>query len=240
MSVQNQRDNPSVRAESWERFVMELDRWIAENGDALVPQSATVTTLAGAGYALGQRVKNARLAYRRGALSAARVRELEARQGWSWDGYASRSAQVREQRVAALRAYRAANGTLDGLESTDPVLARWLRDQRSAALSSAERRELERIPGALEVRKGRLEEFLTGMRSWLAGDPDRGAGDVRYSTMHRLGRQQIPLGRRAAYWRARHAEGKLAADQIAQIETLPGWAWRPSPDASVSRDEPIQ
>ena len=240
MSVQEQRDNRSVRADSWERFVVELDRWIAENGDARVQQSTTVTSLAGERYALGQRVKNARLAYRRGALSDARASELEARQGWSWDGYASRSALVWEQRIAALRAYRAEHGTFDGLESADPVLARWLRERRSSALSSVDRRELERIPGALELRKGRLEEFLTAMRSWLAADPDRGAGDVRYSTVYRLGRQQIPLGRRAAYWRARHAEGKLPADQIAQIEALPGWAWRPSPDASVGRDEPVQ
>ena len=212
----------------WPVFLAELDWWIACEGDSLVPQTASSRVVAAVPFPLGQRVKNYRIRYRRGLLEESQIRELEARFGWSWNGYSGRSAKIWNQRVAAVRAHVAEHGTLDGLETADPVLSRWLREQRRMSLTAWQRRELGQISGALEPRKGRLEEFLTAMRSWMAAEPDRDAGDVRFSTQHlTAGPDVVPLGRRVAYWRSRYAAGQLEPADVHAIESLPGWRWAP-------------
>lgn len=220
-----ERAQPHLR--SWRVFLAELDWWITQHGDSLVPQAAVGRTVAGSPYPLGHRVKSYRVRYRRGLLEAGRARALEARPGWSWDGYSGRSAKIWDRRVAALLDFVAQHGSLAGLESVDPVLSRWLRDQRGTALTTEQRQQLSRIPAALEPRKGRLEEFLTAMHSWVAAEPDRDAGDVRFSTQHLSGSDTVPLGRRVAYWRSRYAAGQLEPFDVQAIETLPGWQWAP-------------
>lgn len=218
-------DGPRAQGSTWMTFLDELDWWVAQHGEALVPQAATSRVIGGVPYPLGQRVKNQRIRYRQGALDGSRIRELEDRAGWSWSGYASRSAKIWEQRIAALLEYVSERGSLDGLEAVDPLLARWLRAQRDVSLTSSQRRELGKIPGALEQRKVRLEEFLTAMRGWLAAEPDRDASEVRFSTVFRIGRQIIPIGRRVAYWRSRYEAGLLDEGTVAAIASLPGWQW---------------
>ncbi len=218
------------RGAEWSLFLAELDCWIAAGRDASVPQSATGRLVGGVPFALGRRVKVCRVQYRRGALDPVRIRELEARPGWSWDGYSARSAKVWNRHLSELRDHLAERGTLDGLETVRPLLARWLRQQRTAELTPAQRRALAPIPGVLEVRKGRLDQFISLVRGWVALDPDRDAGDVRFSTVHRVGTDDASLGRRVAYWRSRYAAGQLDATEIAAIEDLPGWRWA-TPDA---------
>lgn len=228
-----------TQASAWTTFLDELDWWISQKGEALVPQAATSRVIAGVPYPLGQRVKSQRIRYRQGTLEGSRIQELEDRAGWSWSGYASRSAKIWDRRIAALHDYVSEHGSLDGLEAVDSLLSRWLRAQRDAALTSAQRRELGKIPGALEQRKVRLEEFLTAMRSWIAAEPGRDAGDVRFSTVFRIGRQVIPIGRRVAYWRSRHAAGQLDDVAAAAIAALPGWDWNSATrrPASTAVDE---
>jgi hypothetical protein len=217
----------SARAAAWARFLDELDWWIEQHGDAAVPQTATSRLVDGVPYPLGRRVRAQRERHRRGTLDVERARALEAREGWSWDGYAPRSARVWQQRLAEVGAYVDAHGTLDGLESANAPAARWLRDQRTAELAPAQRQELARIPGATTERKSRLDEFVAAMRGWLAVEPDRTAGDVQFSTVYRVGRASVPLGKRVAYWRSRYAAGRLTAAEVEAIEALPGWSWEP-------------
>lgn len=220
-----QREMGRTQEAAWTTFLDELDWWIGQHGEARVPQAATSRIIAGVPYPLGQRVKNQRIRYRQGTLDAVRTRELEERAGWSWSGYASRSAMIWERRIAALHDYVSEHGSLDGLEAVDSLLSRWLRAQREAALTNSQRRELGKIPGALEQRKVRLEEFLTALRGWIAAEPDRDAGDVRFSTVFQIGRQVIPIGRRVAYWRSRYKAGQLDEVTTAAIASLPGWDW---------------
>lgn len=215
------------RAAAWARFLDELDWWIEQHGDAAVPQTATSRVVDGVPYPLGRRVRAQRERYRRGALDADRVSALQARSGWSWDGYAPRSARVWEQHLAEVRAYVDEHGALDGLESVNAPAARWLRDQRNAELTPPQRRELARIPGATTQRKSRVDEFVAAMRGWLAVEPDRDAGGVQFSTVYRVGRASVPLGKRVAYWRSRYAAGRLTAGEVEAIEALPGWSWEP-------------
>lgn len=216
----------SMRLEAWTGFLEELDWWIARHGDARVPQSAT-SCAGGVDYPLGQRVKNVRIRYRAGALSDTQVTELTAREGWSWDGYSARSSKVWSEHLTQLQAHVNERGTLDGLEGIDAPLSRWLRQQRNEQLTTKQRRELARIPGALEERKTRLGDFIRALQAWISAESDRDAGDLRYADTHRVGSHSIPLGRRAAYWRERYAAGQLSAAEVAALAAVPGWDWTP-------------
>lgn len=209
----------------WVRFLSQLDEWIAVHGDANVPQAAVVVDDSGRAYPLGQRVKSARVSHRRGAMPADRVRDLETRESWSWDGYVARSAAVWEQHIAAARLYVATHGSLKGVDSSQPALARWLREQRTNTLPPDRRRELELIPGALTDRKAQADRFVEAMRSWISAAPDRDAASLRFTTEHTMGGRVIPLGRRAAYWRSRYAAGRLPEAAATKLATLPGWEW---------------
>lgn len=193
----------------------------------MVPQAGTGSDVDGKPYSLGQRARNYRIRYRRGVLDESRVRELESRTGWSWDGYAGRSAAVWQRHALELRAHAAAHDGLDGLETVNPGLSRWLRAQRDAVLTKDQRMELADVAGALRTRKGRLPEFVGAAHQWVASESDRDAGDIRFSTVLTVGSTTVPLGRRAAYWRSRHAAGRLRPAEVEAIETLPGWRWEP-------------
>jgi len=216
----------TTRRKAWSEFLEQLDWWISRHGDASVPQTAT-SRAGGVDYPLGQRVKNVRIRYRADALSASQMAELTARAGWSWDGYSARSTKVWSGHLAQLQAYVDEHGTLDGLEGIDAPLSRWLRQQRNEQLTTEQRRELARIPGALEERKTRHSDFIRALRDWIATEPDRDAGHLRYADTHPVGRRNIPLGRRAAYWRERYATGALSDAETAALAAVPGWDWTP-------------
>jgi len=213
--------------ETWARFLTELDWWIAQHGDAAVPQAGT-SLAAGEPYPLGRRVKAYRVQHRQGTLPASRARDLRQRAGWTWDGFAARGARAWDQNFETIRAYAAEHGGLDGLEATDAPSARWLREQRTAPLTDAQRRKLHRIPGALQNRKARFEEFLSTLQAWISAHPERDASALRFTTVHRSGRTDYPLGKRAAYWRDRHAAGRLSDTETAALAAVPGWRWEPA------------
>lgn len=215
-----------AREQTWRRFLAELDSWIAEHGDAVVPQAAE-SAAQGEPYALGARVKAYRAARRRGTLPAERVKAMESRPGWTWDGYTARASKAWEQHLNAVQQHVTAHGSIDGLEAADPPTARWLRQQRTATLTPAQQRALQRIPGALQDRKGRFGEFLTALRGWVAAEPSRDAGALRFTSVYRVGRSEYPLGKRAAYWRARYAQGRMSDAEVSALAAIPGWVWEP-------------
>lgn len=216
----------TTRPKAWTEFLEQLDWWISQHGDGSVPQAAT-SCADGVDYPLGQRVKNLRIRYRAGALSASQIADLASRAGWSWDGYSVRSSKVWSEHLAQLRAHVDERGGLDGLEGINAPLSRWLRQQRNEQLTAMQRRELARIPGALEERKTRHGDFLRALRDWISAEPERDAGDLRYADTHNIGGHRIPLGRRAAYWRERYAAGQLDAAEISALAAVPGWDWTP-------------
>lgn len=68
------------REDRWQRGIVELRRFIATRGHALVPSSYKTPT----GFDLGSWVFNRRAHYRAGRISAERIAELEAQPGWTW------------------------------------------------------------------------------------------------------------------------------------------------------------
>lgn len=71
----------SASVERWERGVSALRAYIRLYGHASPPQKTVFE-----GFQLGFWVRNRRLEYRRGQLSAPRIQELEAVPEWSWTG----------------------------------------------------------------------------------------------------------------------------------------------------------
>ncbi|WP_298462032.1 helicase associated domain-containing protein [uncultured Cellulomonas sp.] len=228
---------PAGKRDAWAQLLAELDWWVEQHGSAYVPQQATSRLVDGKPYPLGLRLTTRRHEHRTGKLSADRARELEGRPGWSWSGFAPRSEQTWTTQLQTVRAYADEHGTLDGLETAHPVAARWLRQQRatSAELSTAQRRELAAIPGALEQRKTRLEEFISAMQAWIAQDPSRDASQVRLSTVAQIDDVQVPIGKRAEYVRGRYAAGRLPSETVDAIAALPGWDWTPAKTRAAAR-----
>ncbi len=221
---------PSTRrdanAAAFATLLAELDWWIRQRGSAAVPQSAVGRDVDGRPYPLGQRLHDKRKAHRAGRLDPDQARALERRPGWAWSQADRVSADAWSRHVQTLRAYAGQNGSLDGLESVHPAAASWLRLQRERDLSDPQRRELQAIPGALQQRRERIGDFVAALRDWVAQDPDRDAGALRWSTVHHVDGRAVPLGKRAAYVRARHDAGALTPDQVAALEAVPGWDWQ--------------
>lgn len=95
-----------------ERYLAELEEYVAANGSADVPENYVTA----AGFALGASLKRIRRLHRNGELPAHRAAALEAIAGWSW-GIGVTQKQLNEQALAALRAFVAREG-----HATVPVI----------------------------------------------------------------------------------------------------------------------
>lgn len=217
-------------------LLAELDWWVARHSSADVPQMAHSRTVAGTSYWLGKRVSEARVAHGRGTLAPALARQLEQRPGWSWRVREDRWDQQWETKAAALAEHVTTHGSLDGLEQ---ATYQWLIRQRAALAKMPEdrKRRLKAIPGALDSRDTRVRDFVAAARAWLDQGPSgadamgRTMADLRYVDTVTLDTgTTVPLGKRATYYRRRHAglEGThpLTAEEKAQIEELPAWTWQ--------------
>lgn len=206
-------------------FLAELDRWVDEHGDALVPQAAQ-TVVAGEAYRLGKQVQDARVAHGHGTLSPALEHELPRRAGWAWRalGAASwnRHAAVLEQHVAG-------GGTISELPG---ATYKWLMRQRPRidTMPAAQADRLRAVPGALIARDTAVPDFIAAARTWLAEDPSRTMAMLRKRDTVTIDGVQVPVGKRAVYYRRRlkGLEGTYPlpqheADAIASA--LHGWTW---------------
>lgn len=209
-------------------LLTELDWWVTEHGDALVPQMAYSREVAGRPYWLGKQVSIARIAHRRGDLSAVLEAELPKRPGWTWNGGDAREGATWERHHGLLTQHVAEHGTLPPLRS---ATYKWLMRQRAKLgdLPAERARQLAEIPGALVRRDTRVPEFVRAARLWLAEDRERTMSALRYSATVTVDDDTFPLGRRATYYRRRRAglEGThpLTDEETALIESLPEWDW---------------
>lgn len=94
-----------TQAQRWARHLAALDLFIAEHGHARVP-AGHVQRLDTESVPLGPWVGYVRQRYRRNALPAGRIADLEARTGWAWGplrpgptGDADRNVEIRRLRA---------------------------------------------------------------------------------------------------------------------------------------------
>ncbi len=152
-----------------------------------------------------------RAAYARGRLTAAQISQLEGLPGWTWNRHAESWQEQYEQVAKTV----SAGGAYPRSRSR---LGAWIDVQRRAY-----RR------GSLSAERSVLLESLPGWRWRL-----RESWDERYFVLSEYIAEngQLPGTRTSlGYWiagqRVASREGRLCADQMRRLESLPGWTWGP-------------
>ena len=211
-----------VLDELWSAGVTAVRAFAAEHGHANVPNSYVSPE----GHRTGVWVNSRRGEYAAGKLPADRIAELEAIPGWIWR--IVDSGALWAAGVAAVRAYAAENADArvpDGHVSPDGHrTGAWVQARRqqyaTGSLSADRIAELESLPGW--VWNMLDAQWVAGIAAVRAYATKHGHARVPYSFMS-------PDGHRTGPWaqsrRRDYAAGKLSADRIAELESLPGWAW---------------
>lgn len=232
----------NVKDAEWETHFAQLQRWVKLTGHAN-PGAADLVD----GFDIGKWVQKQRsrirgnqwVDRRRGdvirteTLSDDRTARLRALPGWvehtreaSWDaGYARLVAYVEQHGQLPAQGYI----TPDGHRLGSWILKNrqvWLRDHggdnrtQKGFLGPEREHLLEQIPGwTWQPLEERWSTMLDGLRQHVAagGDASRVPQHV---TVEGAALGNWVIGQRMAYRR-----GKLAAERVAQLEQIPGWAW---------------
>jgi hypothetical protein len=86
----------------------------------------------------------------------------------------------------------------------------------------------------------RFARHLGALTAYVARE---GHTNVPYAHRERCADDEVALGRWVAYVRSRARAGRLAPDQAAQLEAVPGWHWqrrRPGPAPQHARNAEIR
>ena len=205
------------KSDYWESAFDLLCAYQRENGKTAVPGSLIYE-----GFKLGEWVERQRSAYRKGALDLARVRRIEAIDGWLW----TPTEDKWERGFTELVAYAAEHG-----DALVPVayavngyrLGGWVNTQRLAYFDGT----------MLPERRARLEN-VSGWSwdplgdSWerafnLVADYANEHGTARIPDDYRVG--EFGLGAWVGTQRTGRRKGTLSADREKRLGALPGWIW---------------
>jgi superfamily II DNA or RNA helicase len=201
----------------WREGFETLQTFVAREGRALVPVNYTEGS-----FPLGQWVTRQRATKRRGKLAEDRASLLEALPGWAWEPAQDRWREGFE----ILQTFVAREGhalvLVNHTEGSFP-LGQWVAGQRA----SKRKRELE-------GDRPSLLEALPGW-AWKPAQDRWGFGiDALTSFVNREGHALVPvnhtegsfpLGQWVSERRKSHRLGKLEADRVSYLESLPGWVW---------------
>jgi hypothetical protein len=205
----------------WETNFALLERFVAREGHARVPQSHVED-----GVMLGRWVTKQQASHRAGRLTGSRVDRLEALPGWCW----SRHAQQWEDYFALLERFVAREGhALVPQDHEDQEkLGIWVSTQRSTykegRLSGEQIERSEALPGwSWDAISDRWETNFGVLQHFVGRE-----GHARVPAHHIEG--DVPLGRWVTNQRVSHRDGRLSKRQIARLEALPGWSWDPIAD----------
>jgi len=237
---------PSTTASTGVDPLAILDAFIGEHGHASVPQHYVTAD----GFALGARVKQWRRAHKKraGQTTTAFESELEARKGWLWEASKANRAVTPDgrihpasddmfaERVRALRLFSHEHGHTFVPQSTVTVtgveLGLWVRAQRFAyrrSLSDPHRNISDQRVATLEAVPNWTWEGRAGDAQWL----ERFAELRDYADTHgtslapgaHKNKAGLSFGKWASSQRVARKAGTLTDDQIASLESLPGWVW---------------
>ncbi|KXO92981.1 Hef nuclease (plasmid) [Tsukamurella tyrosinosolvens] len=204
----------------WETGMAELRGFVEKNGHARVAAGHVTDT----GFALGGWVSSRRWENRAGRLSAERVAELEAIPGWLW----SVTSSLWETGMAELLGFveknghaRVANGHVT---DTGFALGKWVStrrgDYRAGRLSAERVAELEAVPRWLWDAVSPLwENGMAELRDFVEQN-----GHARVANEH-VTDTGFALGTWVSNRRKDYRAGRLSAERVAELETVPGWLW---------------
>jgi hypothetical protein len=207
--------------EQWSLGVAAVRAFAAENGHANVPKEYVAPN----GHKTGQWAARRRQDYASGHLSADRVAELESIPGWVWNKLDGLWAAG----VAAVHDYTAAHGHArvprDYMSPSGHRTGVWVSSRRRefsvGTLSGARITELESIPGWVWNPHEQRSAGVAAVHAYAA---ENGHANVPNSYVS-------PNGHGTGQWvskrRRDYASGTLSADQVAELEAIPGWLWSP-------------
>ncbi|MFY1671278.1 Helicase associated domain protein [Plantactinospora sp. WMMB334] len=198
----------------------QLQAYVSVHGDARVRQSYVMAH----GFNLGAWVTRVRAVHRAGRLASERASTLQVLPGWVWD---SRDADYAAG-LQALRHYMSAVGDArvpkDHVTDDGLALGQWVQvrrlDRKIGRLSRERQQQLEDLPGwSWNVRDSRYERGYNAIRAFVAehGHARVPAGHVTATDFH--------LGRWVSKRRTGRKRNRLSAEQVAELEALPGWRW---------------
>lgn len=197
-----------------------LQAWANQHGHSRVSQK---TVVAG-GFALGRWAAECRTAWRREALCAQQIGDLESLPGWIWD---PRAAQFNlGLRHLQVWVRKHGHARVPGQERSDDGfrLGAWVNsrrnDHRIGRLSPARTVELEKLPGWVwNPTAHQFEQGIDHLQMWV-----REHGHTRVPQAEVCG-DGFALGWWVTSRRADKRRGELIPDRIARLDALPGWGW---------------
>jgi hypothetical protein len=207
---------------SWEFWFGLLERYIAENGTALVPQGHMME-----GYQLGAWVMTQRVNYAKGTLDPGREHRLKTLRGWVWNARAEKWERVFACLLDYVKqhgdALVAATAVFDGVK-----LGSWVVSQRvyyaKGTLDADRARRLAELPGwAWDVIDAQWEEGFGHLLNYV----DQ-TGHARVPSRHLF--NGYKLGNWVSVQRDRYRDGILDPERAQRLEVLPGWTWTPHGD----------
>jgi superfamily II DNA or RNA helicase len=204
---------------SWEFWLGLLERYIRENGSALVPAKSRFH-----GHNLGAWVNEQRTRYMEGTLTAERMSRLADLDGWTWD---ARDA-VWEEGVRHLEEYVEQEGNaivpITHRTANGYKLGQWVSVQRTTyekGIIAQERRErLDAIPGWT----WNVQDYLweQGFRHYEAYIETHGNALVPLKYTSDDGYQ---LGAWVNTQKVKYGRGTLPPHREQRLRQLPGWSW---------------
>lgn len=207
---------------SWEFWFGLLEKFVAENGTALVPQGYVME-----GYQLGAWVMTQRVKHAQGTLDPHREHRLERLRGWAWNARAEKW----DGFFACLLDYVKQHG--DALIPATCVfsgvkLGSWVVSQRvyyaKGTLDPGRARRLAELPGwAWDVIDAQWQEGFSHLLDYVEQ-----TGHARVPSRHLF--NGYKLGNWVAVQRDRHRDGILDPDRARRLAELPEWTWTPHGD----------
>jgi DNA-binding winged helix-turn-helix (wHTH) protein len=203
----------------WTARYEALRRYITDHGPAMPPANATSGTLR-----IGDWVTAQRRAHKAGNLPKPLAEQLESLPGWNWHDDRWRRG------LAAAQAYLAHHATLDSVDDVvidGFALGRWVKrcrdDYRSGSLNIRQIDDLESLPGwTWRGPDERWRQGIAALRAYY----------LRYGTARPPQKAIVDgfaLGAWVQRYRRDYRRGTLTTERIAELESVPTWAWSVQP-----------
>jgi superfamily II DNA or RNA helicase len=210
-------------ADDWAAALAALRAFVGREGHARISARHVED-----GFGLGAWINSQRTAYTHDTLPSARIAELEAIPGWTWDPRGDDWRQALERLGAFVE--RKGHGRVPrGHREGTFALGQWIADIRGdygrGVLSPDRIVALETFPGwSWDVFDARWREATGRLDAFVSRE-----GHARVPRAH------VEGGFRLGAWvnkqRAEHRQGRISQDRAAFLDGVPGWTWEPTEEA---------
>ena len=213
--------NPDPKEADFQEGLENLKQYVHEHGHAKVPRSHKTPS----GFKLGSWVILKRMQYKKGILSAEKIKAIEAVAGWVWDGVEAYFQEGLEHLLQYVHEFGHASvprryKTPSGYPLDTWVVARRAEYKKKGVLSAERIKVLEAIPGWVwDPYETYFQEGLEHLKQYVhefahASVPKKHKTPSGY-----------PLGQWVNSKRMQYKKGILSAERVKAMEALADWIW---------------